>query len=430
MKSRIYVLFAAFALMCTVGFTSCSDDDFTETIFDPTEYPLDRTQATFPLDTFVKKNFLEPYNLRYLYKMEDISSDMNKNLVPCTYENSVKLAVLAKYLWYDVYAKLAGEEFLKEYSPRIIHVIGSPSYNPQTGTVTLGEAEGGLKITIYNANNLNVDDIDNLNERLFKTMHHEFSHILHQNKVYPNAFSEISNGKYNPMDWEDACDSLSLSSGFVSNYASSQVREDWVEVIANYIVKDADTWNGMLNTATYGWEVVQVDKSLYDRQRYGGRYYPDSSDKTNYIDYLPCENLDSLGYYGNPDNNVTDPSGAILTYEIWRKVIERDANDKPIVSDEGKIVYIDDDGIDGQAIILQKLDMAKTWLKENFNLDLDALRNEVQQRQYVTNDDGTFIKDSNGRYINRLTYPVAGSSETLMDQLLNEVYKFKELQNQ
>ena len=86
---------------------------------------MDRSAYTFPLDTFVKKNFLEPYNLKYIYKMEDVGSDMQKNLVPATYEKSVDLAVLVKYLWLDVYAKLAGEKevFLKKYSPRIIHSL-------------------------------------------------------------------------------------------------------------------------------------------------------------------------------------------------------------------------------------------------------------------------------------------------------------------
>jgi hypothetical protein len=45
----------------------------------------------------------------------------------------------------------------------------------------LGTAEGGLKITLYNAESLKPADLDNLNEYFFKTMHNEFSHILHQN---------------------------------------------------------------------------------------------------------------------------------------------------------------------------------------------------------------------------------------------------------
>ena len=100
----------ATALTASIGFTACSEDDLGPSIYDTTEYPLDRSAYTFPLDTFVKKNFLEPYNLKYIYKMEDVGSDMQKNLVPATYEKSIDLAVLVKYLWLDVYAKLAGEK--------------------------------------------------------------------------------------------------------------------------------------------------------------------------------------------------------------------------------------------------------------------------------------------------------------------------------
>lgn len=147
MKNKLSILLLAFMAFITAGFVSCSDDDLGKTIFDTTDYPLDRTAYTFPLDTFIKKNFLEPYNLKFIYRMEDIGSDLQKNLVPANYEKSVELAVLSKYLWYDVYQKIAGDEFIKANSPRIIHVIGSPSYNPTDGTETLGTAEGGLKIS-------------------------------------------------------------------------------------------------------------------------------------------------------------------------------------------------------------------------------------------------------------------------------------------
>ena len=88
------VITAIFGLSC-LGMLSCSDEDFTETIFDTREYPLDKTSYTFPLDTFVKKNFLEKYNMRFIYKMQDIGSDLQKNLVPCSYDKSCELAVLA-----------------------------------------------------------------------------------------------------------------------------------------------------------------------------------------------------------------------------------------------------------------------------------------------------------------------------------------------
>ena len=96
--------------------------------------------ATYQLDKFLRENYLNVYNLDFRYKMQDVGTDMNYNLVPATYANSVDLAVLTKYLWFDVYGKIVYPDFLKLYGPRIIHLIGSPAYNPTSGTMILGLA--------------------------------------------------------------------------------------------------------------------------------------------------------------------------------------------------------------------------------------------------------------------------------------------------
>lgn len=411
MKSNLKILLAAvMVFVAGNSITSCSDDDFGPSIFNTPDLPLNRSLATFPLDTFVKKNFLEPYNLRFVYKMEDIGSDLQVNLVPASYDNSVKLAVLSKYLWYDVYNKCAGDVFLKTYSPRIIHVIGSPSYNPSSGTETLGEAEGGLKITLYNVNNLNENDIDDLNEKFFKTMHHEFGHILAQNYSTPTDFNLLSNSTYNPIDWQNTPDSLAAAEGFVSPYASSQAREDWVEVLANYIVKDDKTWNGLINTAGYDWETIDTTATAFNELVASGG------------------NRDSIGYFYKVSANANQDISQ-QQWTIQRKVIQRDANDHPILDANGNIVYLEQDGIDGRSLILQKLEMVREWLKTNFNIDIEEIRKEVQQRQWVTDADGNYVVGANGRYINKLTAPLdTDPTKTLMDALLDEVNQYKALQ--
>ncbi len=430
MKSLFKFLLAAAIGMASFSFVGCSDEEFTPTIFDTREYPLDKSVYSFPLDTFLKVNFLEPYNLKFLYKMQDIGSDMQKNLVPCEYEKSIEIAVLSKYLWYDVYDKCAGKTFLKLYSPRIIHVIGSPALNPSSGTETLGQAEGGLKITLYNANNLSPTDIEMMNEKFFKTMHHEFSHILHQNKEYPTDFRLISNGLYNAISWQDTADSLAVAQGFVSDYASSQAREDWVEIIANYIVKDSITWANMLNSAQYDWERVSVDNSVYNRYVTGSKNADGQiNDPTigRGYHFRAGVNPDSVGYIDHKN-----PRASNNQYNIQRKIIQRDTLDMPLRNAEGigQIIYSDNtDGIDGRQIILQKLEMARTWLKEKFDLNLEDLRKEVQTRQWVTDAKGNFVFDKDGKYINRLTYPIDDTGRTLMDALKEEVYKYKQLQN-
>ena len=386
------------------SFGACSDDDLGATIFDTTDYPLDRSAYTFPLDTFVKVNFQEPYNVRYMYKMNDMglsSSDLQKNLTPCSYDQSVDLATLAKYLWFDVYKDLADEHevFLKKYSPRIIHIVGSKSLNVSQGTETLGVAEGGLKITLYNANNLSVDNIDVMNEYFFKTMHHEFGHILDQTKSRPLAFNMLSNGHYDASGWTNTPDSVAAGRGFISPYASSQAREDWVEVLANYVTLDTLSWERAIGSAEYEWEEI------------------DCASLSDYNKLLPKSGYDieTIGYYKPNDSGEN---------KVYRRVCQRDANDHVIKGEDGKPIWLHRSGIDGKSLILQKLELVRGWLRDDFGISIDAMRKMVQERSFLTDENGDFVYDRNGNLVNRFTY----NRYELMNKLRDEVNKYKELQ--
>ena len=56
----------------------------------------------------------------------------------------------------------------------------------------------------------------------------------------------------------------------------------------------------------------------------------------------------------------------------------------PGVDSEGK--ELPDDRIKGELVILQKLDMAKKWLKDSWSIDLDSLRAEIIKRQLTINE--------------------------------------------
>ncbi|OIP83532.1 MAG: hypothetical protein AUK44_04850, partial [Porphyromonadaceae bacterium CG2_30_38_12] len=234
-------------------FTTCTEEKLQPTIFDTSTADLEPTAASYNLDKYLSDNFLKPYNMRFLYKMQDVGTDMSYNLVPATYENSKKIAVLTKYLWFDVYSKIVSPDFLKKIGPRVIHLVGSPAYNPANGTMILGLAEGGIKISLFRVNSINSGDVDMLNEFYFKTMHHEFAHILHQTKTYPKEFNLISYKNYEPFSWQDRDERVAASLGFTSSYGGSQTREDFVEIIANYIVKSDTQWEKILDNASKGW---------------------------------------------------------------------------------------------------------------------------------------------------------------------------------
>ena len=155
----------------------------------------------------------------------------------------------ARNLWYDVYDSVVSPTFLLEYGPKIIQLIGSAMINAAQGTEKLGYAEGGNKITLLKINEMETDNMEQLNEYIFKTMHHEFSHILHQKKAYPKEFGLITPEDYDPNRWQDRSNYEAWQLGFVSPYASSQTREDFVETIANYIVKTDADWKFMIDNA-------------------------------------------------------------------------------------------------------------------------------------------------------------------------------------
>lgn len=396
MKKYIYSLMLTAGL--AAGFVSCSEDEIEGTIFDTTEEVLDPNSFTYALDKFAEENFLVPYNMRFLYRIEDIETDMTYNLVPATYEKSIEMAALMKYLWLDVYKEnVPDKAFLAKYAPKMLQLLGSPAYNPTSGTETVGLAESGVKISLYKVNELDVNNIEDLNEDYFKTMHHEFSHILHQTKVYPESFQEISIGNYDGFGWQDRADVEARTLGFVTPYGSSGVSEDWVETIANYIVKNDTEWNKILEDAKYDYERETVKTEDFN-----------ANDPT-------------IAWY----EPVTAVDGSIIEYEVVYYSVSRDENGDPIwntdpETGEQTLVYVENDDVDGPAVIEQKLEMCKTWLKESFSIDLDVIRQAVQERQYLM-ENGEYVFDEKGNYINLLTHKLDGKDITLMDSLVNDI---------
>ena len=161
-----YIIYSLI-ISLTCGLGACNNDegvDKANSIFSTEE--VERS----PFDNWILGNYTHPYNIALKYRMEDNESDMTHVLAPADYKKSV----------------------VRQYIPKTIHFIGSPAYE-DNGTMVLGTAEGGMKITLYNVNDINPDkiDINLLNEYYFQTMHHEFAHILHQTKNYDPAFDRI-----------------------------------------------------------------------------------------------------------------------------------------------------------------------------------------------------------------------------------------------
>lgn len=245
MTNKLYALLLISVM--ALGFTACSNDDPDG----PTIFPVDEAQNMDELDTWLLKNYTYPYNVEFQYKWKFIETDNKKTLVPADSAKSAKLAIIVKYLWFDAYNEVIGQSFLKENTPRQIVLIGSPGYE-NNGTMVLGTAEGGYKVTLYMVNNLTDDalrDYDYLEQYYFTTLHHEFTHILNQKKPYDSEFDKISAGDYVSVNWYQVPAATALKQGFIRNYAMVEPREDFAETMAQYITNSDETWESKLTQA-------------------------------------------------------------------------------------------------------------------------------------------------------------------------------------
>lgn len=240
MKKIFLNIMAAMALVA--GFSACSDslteEDRENSIFD-TSAPV---RSEF--DEWILKNFTYPYNVEVTYKLNDIETDVSYTVVPADSTKAAKLAKLVKYMWYDAYDEVVGQEFLKMYSPRMIMMVGSGEYQSH-GTVILGYASGSIKIALLNVNNLTDEtfyDIETLNNWYLATLHHEFTHILNQKIAYDKAFEQISQGDYVSGNWYQVDNTDAYAAGFVRNYAMQEASEDFAETMADYITYTDEKW--------------------------------------------------------------------------------------------------------------------------------------------------------------------------------------------
>ncbi len=389
-----YISALALVAIAAMSLSSCSEKGLGDTIFPDVSDELDPNSYTYKFDKWLKENYLDVYNLEFQYRLQDNETNMNYNLEPATLDNAVDLAVLAKYMWFDVYEEVSGsKEFVKMYGPRIIMLVGSPAINPQTGTIIVGLAEGGIKVTLLHVNSMNPMNIYALNGDYFHTMHHEFTHILHQTKTIPREFQLISLGRYDALNWQDRNAGVVHSLGFVTPYGSSEIREDFAEISANYITKTDAEWARIWLEAGRGYATDgDEDSEEMSNLTYYCFYYFENNDATNeenkkYIEeYRVQENEDGTYIYKNQyqrgvtpittgeDGNRYDANGNLCDNAGF--VLDKNGNRIPI-----QVFPVEDkDGVDGVAILEQKINIVRLWFKEQWGLDLDAIRSAVQNR--------------------------------------------------
>lgn len=243
-KNLIYLLFSGM-LLCA-ALTACSDNDD----LDSTSVVRPTTTEQNDLDRWLERNYVEAYNIQLKYRFEDIESSMGYYLTPASYKQSIAMAKLVRHMCLEAYDEITGStDFIKAYFPKILYLVGSYAYKTN-GSVVLGTAEAGAKITLYNLDNLNpkpsmrrraISRQSTTNSATFST----------RRNLTRRTFTEISGPDY----VQDQCFEIykttesALQKGFISPYASKADGEDFVELIALYVNRTAEEWEEMLTTA-------------------------------------------------------------------------------------------------------------------------------------------------------------------------------------
>jgi len=220
---------------------SCSNDDLL------TESQLDSTDPTpTALDSWIDINYINPYNIAVYYNWDENKVDIDRFLFP-PLQNKVQPALeIVKTIWIDSYTELGGANFVKKIAPREIVLVGGVNLNT-TGTVTLGLAEAGQRITLFETDNVDKTNRENV-QRFIATIQHEYIHILNQTKPFnEEAFEKITPSGYT-TNWYASSISIAREEGFITDYARASAIEDFAEMASIMLTYSKEEYQNILDS--------------------------------------------------------------------------------------------------------------------------------------------------------------------------------------
>lgn len=228
MRKKLWV----FLFVGTIALaTGCYPDE--EVVAPVKEIPLSEE----PIDQYIEENFLKELGVAVRYKFVDRYVDQNKRVTPPKLEVIEPMLNFLTEFWIEPFTEVAnGSRFFKSHVPAEIILIGSTMYNAD-GTVTLGTADAGARITLTEVNFINIENRDWVFRQL-GTIYHEFAHIVHQRYNLPPNWQEISPEGYTSLgSWYNLSDEEALQRGFVSPYGTSTFNEDFAEMVAHLLYR-------------------------------------------------------------------------------------------------------------------------------------------------------------------------------------------------
>lgn len=224
MKKYISMILAACSVLVM---SSCTKDEVSpESIF------REENHRYTEFDSWLQRNYVEPYNVRFEYRMPDRETSFNYWVSPPNIKESIMIAKLIKFTTLEAMVEMmsSGDEtedpalFVKSYFPKVLFLVGSFEIS-SSGSTALASAENGLQINILG---VNFFEYHKDAERIAGTMLHEFTHILDGIHGSPAEFKDITLSDY-VGDRYTSLTEDPYQKGFVSNYARSHYSEDVAE---------------------------------------------------------------------------------------------------------------------------------------------------------------------------------------------------------
>ena len=196
------------------------------------------------LDNWIDTNYLLPYNINVQYKWNPNVVDNNRFLYPPIQAKVQPVLEIVQKIWLESYKTVAGPNFVKNIAPREFVLVGGVNLNT-TGTITLGLAEGGKRITFFETDNVDKKNRANI-KRFLRTIQHEYIHILNQTKPFDEkSMATITPTGYSSA-WYNTSDAVALEEGFLTAYAKSNINEDFAETAATILVSSKAEYAAIL----------------------------------------------------------------------------------------------------------------------------------------------------------------------------------------
>ena len=223
---KIFKTYKTVVIAGVLLLASCAQED------QPKESQLDfSVPVKTDLDKWIGTNFLDPYNIAVYY-------EWNQNLV----DNN-------KYLFPPLVSKVQpAMEVVKKIAPREFVLVGGVNLNTN-GTVTLGLAEAGQRVSLFQIDNLNKKSRASVTQ-FIHTIQHEYVHILNQTKPFDEqAWAKLTPSGYTST-WYNEATATSRSLGFITSYARLNIYEDFAETAATILTSSKAEYDAILAGVT------------------------------------------------------------------------------------------------------------------------------------------------------------------------------------